>query len=47
MKIFLFGLFALALITAVVAMIDGPMAAGTRALVSVQTSPTPPDWRTP
>jgi hypothetical protein len=45
MKILLFGLFALALVTT--AMIAGPMSAGTVALVTVQTLPTPPDWRAP
>ena len=45
MKILLFGLFALALITT--AMITHPMWAGTVALVTVQTLPTPPDWRAP
>ena len=44
MKILLFGLFALALITT--AMITHPMSAGT-ALVTVQTLPTLPDWRAP
>jgi hypothetical protein len=43
MKILLFGLFALALVTT--AVITGPMSAGTVALVTVQALPTPPDWR--
>jgi hypothetical protein len=45
MKILLIGLFALALVTA--AMFTGPMSAGTVTLVTVQTLPTPPDWRAP
>jgi hypothetical protein len=45
MKILLFGLFGLALITT--AMITHPMSAGTGALVTVQTLPTLPDWRAP
>jgi hypothetical protein len=45
MKIRLFVLFALALVTT--AMITGPMSARTVALVTVQTMPTPPDWRAP
>jgi hypothetical protein len=44
MKILLFGLFALAPITT--ALITHPMSART-ALVTVQTPPTPPDWRAP
>jgi hypothetical protein len=40
MKILLVGLFALALVIA--AMCTGPMSAGTVALVTVQTLPTPP-----
>jgi hypothetical protein len=44
-KILLVGLFALALVTA--AMCTGPMSAGTVVLVTVQTLPTPPDWRAP
>ena len=47
MKILLFGLFALALVTGTAVMIEDPMSAGMTALVTVQTSPTPPDWRTP
>jgi hypothetical protein len=45
MKILLFGLFALALVTT--AMFTGPMSASPVALVTVQTLPTPPDWRAP
>jgi hypothetical protein len=45
MKILLFGLFSLALITT--AMLTHPMSAGTVTLVTVQTQPTPPDWRAP
>jgi hypothetical protein len=44
-KILMFGLFSLALITT--ALITRPMSAGTVALVTVQTLPTPPDWRAP
>jgi hypothetical protein len=46
-RILLFGLFAVALITGTTAMLTVPMPTGTVELVTVQTEPTLPDWRLP